>query len=368
MCSSRSTASRARDASTIDSVDVASRRAGSLSAALAAATRAAVLAAPDADSIELVIVSPFAREEIDEATARLRAAWPGRIHLAPGRGNAGREHRAARRDAREPERRRPRRARAHGGRRRGGIRAARARQRSPRRTRRGRATAGTCSCTGPRPTPSVVGAARVDRRHRRRDVRTRRRSSRAFRASGCSTARPVARWADGEPAAVEHAVGAGCIRDVGVLLDQASDLTLREPFRRFAASLLVPCGGTRSSRPIDQTARAALAGSGSLAREQRRFRDRAAESSRWTPWLLALGALLLIVELAVRRPIRGCARHERFLTPPLRSRDARRRDSRCARSPGAPARAHARRRARRSSTRRAGHAGGAERACSRSPS
>src|SRR6185503_6078213 len=39
----------------------------------------------------------------------------------------------------------------------------------------------------------------------------------------------VASWADGEPAAVEHATGEGCIRDIAVLVDDASDVTLRTP-------------------------------------------------------------------------------------------------------------------------------------------
>ena len=41
----------------------------------------------------------------------------------------------------------------------------------------------------------------------------------------------------------------------------------------------------------------------------RTFAIAADESSRWTPWLLALGALLLLAEHALRRPVRG-PRHE----------------------------------------------------------
>jgi hypothetical protein len=110
----------------------------------------------------------------------------------------------------------------------------------------------------------------------------------------------IARWSDGEPAAVEHAVGTGCIRDVAVLLDDASDLTLRPPFRRFVAELLAPCGGTRNFAPIDSSMRIALAGTPRLA-PSTALRNLASESSRWTPWLLAVASLLLILELAVRR-------------------------------------------------------------------
>ena len=291
--------------STIDSVKSTTAVRGSLSAGLAAATRVAALAAPDADSVEMVIVSPLAREEVDEATARLRAAWSGRIHLAPVAATPDVstalrvEMRANPNDA------------VHAGLALMGVVGASGSVRLV----RGALTA--ADSLWARETGHVLvhwPASDADASW------TPRASIDAIGAvtSGSATlvarfprlwildGRPVARWADGEPAAVERTVGAGCIRDVGVLLDQASDLTLREPFRRFAASLLVPCGGTRSSRPIDSTMRATLAGNGPLAPSST-FRDRAAESSRWTPWLLALGALLLIVELAVRRSIRGFA-------------------------------------------------------------
>lgn len=54
-------------------------RQGSLSAALVAALRAAALLREGADSLELVVVSPFAVEEHDAATDALRALWPGRL-------------------------------------------------------------------------------------------------------------------------------------------------------------------------------------------------------------------------------------------------------------------------------------------------
>jgi hypothetical protein len=117
----------------------------------------------------------------------------------------------------------------------------------------------------------------------------------------------IARWADGEPAAVERAAGSGCIRDVGLLLDPSSDITLREPFSRFVEALVAPCGGERNTTPMSDTWRAQFAGSGPLATAEA-FRNRASESSPWTPWLLAAAALLLIVELLARRSERSIAR------------------------------------------------------------
>jgi hypothetical protein len=64
--------------------------------------------------------------------------------------------------------------------------------------------------------------------------------------------------------------------------------------------MLASCGGSRATTPLDNAARASIAGSGALAAATA-LRDRSHESSSWTPWLSALAALLLIAELAMRR-------------------------------------------------------------------
>lgn len=285
----------------VDSLRATGAR-GSLSAALAAAVRAGVLAAPKADSLELVLVSPFAAEEIDEATTRLRAAWPGRIRLVRVGASAeptssGRvEVRAVAND---------------------GVQAGLALMRpaTPASVRIVR------GATTPQDSAWAAGEGHVlvhwpagadDAAWPRRDSID---AIGAVASAGATLVarfprvwmldgRAVARWSDGEPAAVEHTVGAGCIRDVGVLLDPASDLTLREPFRRFVTPLLAECGGNRSSRAADSSVIARLAGVGPVARAAA-FRDRASESSVWTPWLLLLGAGLLILEMWMRRSSRG---------------------------------------------------------------
>ncbi|HTE44440.1 MAG TPA: BatA domain-containing protein [Gemmatimonadaceae bacterium] len=73
-------AARRMSASALDSLSPGGAR-GSLSAALAAASGAAAAGLSQADSIELVFVSPLLDEEADEATAKIRAAWPGRIRI-----------------------------------------------------------------------------------------------------------------------------------------------------------------------------------------------------------------------------------------------------------------------------------------------
>jgi hypothetical protein len=119
----------------------------------------------------------------------------------------------------------------------------------------------------------------------------------------------IARWVDGEPAAVEHSIGRGCVRDVGIVFDPASDITLRAPFRQFVARLLEPCGGVRRTARADPGFIAALMGGPGFPRfaPATALRDRTTESSSWTPWLLGLGALLLLIELVVRRMDRRLA-------------------------------------------------------------
>jgi hypothetical protein len=116
----------------------------------------------------------------------------------------------------------------------------------------------------------------------------------------------LARWVDGEPAASEHRVGAGCIRDVSVLIDPASDVTLRSSFARFVAPLVEPCGGLRRTTPSAGAMRI-IAGTGPLATTAA-LRGREDSSSSGAPWLIALGVLALAIALVVRRPARGRGR------------------------------------------------------------
>jgi hypothetical protein len=118
--------------------------------------------------------------------------------------------------------------------------------------------------------------------------------------------RAIARWADGEPAAAERNFGSGCIRDVAVIVDPSSDVTLRAPFRDFVRTLLAPCGGERAAAAVDSMTLARLVGSGPLAAASA-FRNGADGSSRYTPWLLTLGAVLLLAEPALRRQSRVVA-------------------------------------------------------------
>jgi hypothetical protein len=275
---------------------------GSLSAALAAAHGVAGSLAAHADSIEIALVSPTSIEEIDAATSSIRALWPGRIQVLRVRPETASTAASAGvelpRDADDPVVAGlsvlPRDVGVS-------VRVVRARL-SAADSAWGREAAhvlvhwpsADSEADWPkRPSIDAIGGvasasgAIVARLPRLWTV----------------TGRAVARWADGEPAAVERSFGAGCIRDVAVIVDPASDVTLHAPFADFSRALLGPCGGAHAFAPADSVTLSMLSGSGSLA-PARVFRGSADESSRFTPWLLALGAALLLVELAVRRSAR----------------------------------------------------------------
>jgi hypothetical protein len=277
-----------------------SARRGSLSTGLAAAFRASASLSRTADSLELVLVSPFARDEIDSATLRLRATWPGRARLVPVR--------TARSSAS------PARAQVPGqmddavvaGLALGGLTSAAG---SVRVLRRDLSADDSAWAREPGHVlvhwPATPAAAASWPSRPRIDA-----IGGVVSASGTLAGRfprlwmldgvAIARWADGEPAAVERATGGGCTRDVGVLIDEASDLTLHRPFADFARALLAPCGGVVDLAPVDGAMLAKLVGGTSLM-PATLVRDRLTESSPWTPRLLALAAVLLIAELAMRR-------------------------------------------------------------------
>ena len=301
---------RAVPARALDTLRASTAR-GSLSAALVAATRAAAALAPRTDSIALVVVTPLAAEEVDDATARIRAAWPGAVRAVLVAGAAPSERPLpveSSSAAADPV--------VAGLALHGLISLRNSNYAGPRiRLVRQRVTAAdsawaldsghvllhwpmadSTAIWAKRPTIDAIGAVVSD------GGTLVGRFPRLWSIAG----RTIARWADGAPAAVEHATGAGCIRDVGLLVDPGSDLTLRPSFQRFVTPLLAPCGGFRRTARPDSATVASFDTRGPLATAAA-LRDRTNESSRYTPWLLALGALLLIVELAARRPARGSA-------------------------------------------------------------
>ncbi|MHB1225043.1 MAG: hypothetical protein ACYC2G_13535, partial [Gemmatimonadaceae bacterium] len=120
------------------------------------------------------------------------------------------------------------------------------------------------------------------------------------RAADAPPARVVARWVDGEPAAVERTVGDGCVRDVSIAVPERGDLILRPQFARLLVALTRPCDVLTPSAPLAGMERAALAGSGPLAASAA-IPAPDVEVTPLVAWLIAASLLLALVELWVRR-------------------------------------------------------------------
>lgn len=124
----------------------------------------------------------------------------------------------------------------------------------------------------------------------------------------------LARWDDGTPAAVESALGAGCIRTVAVALSADGDAALSTSLRAALRELAAPCGG--GSVAVVDSARLA---NWAKPREDTLAGDRTAplaiapdvEQGRDTQrWLLLAVALLLAAEWWMRRARTSAAQAE----------------------------------------------------------
>lgn len=263
---------------------------GSLSAALAAARRAATELAGRADSVELVIVSPLTADEFDAASRPFIVGWPGRVRVARTRAAAatrpvvalvspitndpltpavsslagepvsGERARIVRRDLTSADT-----AFAHDG-------AVVIHWPS--------LAGGTVSAQGVW-TIGVTVVAPLGRR--------------AIDTSGVA----IARWADGTPAVTERAVGAGCLREVGIGVPVAGDLTLQPAFGRLFRAITLACGVRAIGEPIADSVLTPLIRTGSAA-PARAFVS-GDESSPLAPWLIGAALLALGAEWLARR-------------------------------------------------------------------
>lgn len=64
----------------------------------------------------------------------------------------------------------------------------------------------------------------------------------AFARVSAPAGMPVAWWSDGQPAAAEEPLGAGCVRHVAIGLAVSGDVVLRPAFQRLVRDLARPCG------------------------------------------------------------------------------------------------------------------------------
>jgi hypothetical protein len=309
-------AARAVSNPTADSIiaTLPTRESGGLSAAFVVAIRAANQLQRGRDSVEIVVVSPFASDAIDAATASIRRVWPGtvrtmRFGTPPNdttrarpvdlRGGAGDPVSAA--------------LALEGAAPVSAVRVVRdsttagdtawARQggavvvwpsgsahegwqvRAAVDTAFGVTVSSLVGSASPSPARSATVVAPFVRR------------------ASPPPGRVVARWDDGTPAASEIPLGAGCMRSVAVVVPSTGDLALSPAFRRFAAQLAGPCIGRQTWVAMpDTVVSAVLPATG--ARDAARALS-AAETGRSdsgiATWLLGAALAALVVELVVRR-------------------------------------------------------------------
>ena len=295
------------------SSDSGAKVAGSLSAALAAARRLGADVGAGADSVELVLVSALTEREVDAATARVRALWPGGVRLvrltpasdmmtppaleraveiddvlgpalaarrvrATSNGDVGSDEPSAARVVQIA---------------RGAVRPV-----DSAFARTGGVVVQWDSIGARRPAPSAIVMGD--------DVVV----ADLARVSLPGTGAVLARWADGSPAAVEQRLGAGCVREVGIGVPLAGDLPLSPAFMRIVNGLTDSCVGTRGEvgAPLDSARLSALAGPTGAASGA----ALAAGSERHTPiasWLLGVALACALAELLLRRA--GGAREEK---------------------------------------------------------
>ena len=298
----------------ISAVAVSDAR-GNLSAGLIATLRAASDLRDKADSIELVIVSPFLAEEHDAATDSIRKLWPGRARIIRIAAKADSSSTVAatgpeltiETDASDPL----------------GVSVSLAsKTRTPMSARIVRSATLTAEDSAwmiggdralilwpvaERPrfaiarAPADVSGGVATREARVVSAFQRRWS---FSADSVSGNRVVARWADGQAAVVEKKMGPGCVRSVAIPIPVAGDLVIRPEFVRFVEAIAGPCGDKLSPTPVAAPIVASLAGAGRLA-TGKSFTAREDVASPLAPWLFGIALAAAIGELFARRMSRS---------------------------------------------------------------
>ena len=278
---------------------------GSLSTALIAALRSASRLRDGTDSLHLVVVSPFAQEERDAATAEIRALWPGRIDTVRVAG-------AAAQPADGP-----------------GV------------ERVEWADSGATGLWAERETPDTIGGVRandavmvypfvrrwqaapgvVEESGDGRDSSTGQESADDAEPANSGQTRVYARWMDGEPAAFERATAEGCMRSIAIPMPTEGDAILRPGFQRFLAGLEGPCGEPRDMSLLPEEFMAAFVGDEALAPASEVARQ-VMRVTPAVPWILGFALVVALAELWLRRRLASGARTNRAVERTGRSRAA----------------------------------------------
>jgi hypothetical protein len=290
---------------TIGALRPSSRR-GSLSAALITALRVGSSLRDRADSLQLVVVSPFAKEELDAATDTIRKLWPGRVRLArvggvvaDTVGLAGKLEISG--DASDPL----------------AVTVGLARNIT---LSRGLINRGAVQSERREASPAPIIEWPASTRPRFAIQRAVRDTVGGVMAGDAAVVSSfdrqwsypadslrgtdvIARWVDGEPAAIEKPDGAGCVRSVVIPVAPVGDFAIRRDVIRLVEFLSQPCARVTSLTPADPAVVAQLAGKGGLA-PRAAFQPLTDVRSTLAPWLFALALAAAIAELFVRRRAR----------------------------------------------------------------
>lgn len=263
----------------------------SLSAALVVARQTAVDLRAEADSLELVIISPFASLAWDDATMIMRRAWNGRARIVAVARATG--DTAARRVDLRASRTDPVRA---------ALRTMIASTTEPNvRLVRAEATAADSAwgrvahrvlVVWPEDSASVTGQAVV-----RDDVVLAAPLVRRSLPGDSGTV--LARWADGAPAVVEAPLGDGCVRTVGFDFPRRGDVPLRESAHRIVRALVAPCVAAQAAPSVADARLDSLRGRGRLL-STTDVQRAGTPDRRMVPWLLVLAMLALVAEWMLR--------------------------------------------------------------------
>lgn len=274
---------------------------GSISAALVTAVRAASRFRDSADSVELVIVSAFAMDQVDAATARIRAEWPGRARLV-----------RVRRAAAPPGNREPELNTGDDDPFAVALRMAAPGTRAESRIVRGAMRSSDSAWAGASPgrvllhwpaTTPPAGFVAIAEPERiggflAGDHAVLAPFERRWRHVA-GLGRPVAWWIDGSVAAAEAQAGESCVRSVAIPVSAAGDFVLRPDFHAAVRALLQPCGAMRAQEAMSPASLALLQGTGPLA-SAGAFARAERDSSVWTKWLLLAALACALFELLLR--------------------------------------------------------------------
>ncbi len=230
---------------------------GSLSAGLVAGLRSGSRLRGGSDSVELVIVSPVLSSEADRATLDIRRLWRGRARVVPVAGSTGADTTGASEPVRYATEARP-----------------------PFAVARSRVDTVGAVVSG-----DVVVTGQFERRWR-------------YTRDSIAAGRVLARWIDGEPAAVVRHDARGCTRSVAVPMDTAGDMPLRPEVVRFGATLSDACGSDPGV--ADSGLARALTGSGRLASSES-FAPAMDVNSPLARWLAMAAIILALGEMILRR-------------------------------------------------------------------